>query len=227
MRKKYMKHTATAVIVALPLVCAAGAVAGSPLPQLGVFVSRSPGLNNSSPYASAGSYGTGPGNYQASMVGISGISGNLNWLANNGSNFVGTCTGVPNESPNSSTGVSRTVIQVDILTNSTFAISYNMSQLVRAGNEVSWGLTDLQGNPTYYVSFINGTPTIYGDGLSTNADASFTATVPPASYLLIMNAQCDNTGGTFSYDATFTAVPAPGVFPAILMAVALRGRRRR
>ena len=164
---------------------------------------------------------------QASMVGIPGISANLNWLTNNGSNFVGTCTGIPNESPNSSRGVSQTVMQVNILTNSTFAITYSMSQLVRAGNEVSWGLTDLSGNPSYYVSFINGTPTIYGDGLSTNADASFTVTVPPASYLLVMNAQCDAAGGTFSYDATFTPVPAPGAIPAILMAAALRGRRRR
>ncbi len=222
-----MKHTATAVIVALPLVCAAGAVAGSPLPQLGVFVSRSPGLNNSSPYASADSYGTGPGNYQASMVGISGISANLNWLANNGSNFVGTCTGIASESPNSSTGVSQSVMRVDLVTNSTFAISYSMSQLVRAGNQVSWGLTDLSGNPSYFVSFSNGTVSTYGDGLSTSADASFSVTVPPASYLLVMLAQCDNTGGTFSYDATFTPVPAPGAFPAILMAAALRGRRRR
>ncbi len=222
-----MKHTATAAILALPLACAALALAGSPLPPIGVFVSRTPGQNNTSPYDSATSTATGPGNYQASMVGIPGISANLNWLTNNGSNFVGTCTGIPNESPNSSRGVSQTVMQVNILTNSTFAITYSMSQLVRAGNEVSWGLTDLSGNPSYYVSFINGTPTIYGDGLSTNADASFTVTVPPASYLLVMNAQCDAAGGTFSYDATFTPVPAPGAIPAILMAAALRGRRRR
>ena len=221
-----MKHTATAVIVALPLACAAVAVAGGS-PPTGVFVSQ-----NRAPYGEGDRdddfvSATGPGNYQASMVGILGISANLNWLTNNGSNFIGTCTGIPNESPNSSRGVSQTVMQVNILTNSMFAITYSMSQLVRAGNEVSWGLTDLSGNPSYYVSFINGTPTIHGDGLSTNADASFTVTVPPASYLLVMNAQCDAAGGTFSYDATFTPVPAPGAIPAILMAAALRGRRRR
>ena len=224
-----MKHTAiTALIIALPLVCTATALAGSPLPQLGVFVSQNRYPNGVGDYTDASSYGTAPGNYQASMVGITGISANLNWLTNNGgSNFVGTCTGVPNESPNASRGISQSVMRVDLVTNSTFAISYSMGQLVMAGNEVSWGLTDLAGNPTYYVSFINGTATIYGAGLSTNADASFTATVPPASYLLVMNAQCDNTGGTFSYDATFTPVPAPGAIPAILMAAALRGRRRR
>ena len=210
-----MKHTATAVIVALPLVCTALAVAGGSPPP-GVFVSRSPGN------ASAATPATGPGNYQASMVGISDISANLNWLTNNGSNFVGTCTGVPN----SSTGVSQTVMQVDLLAQSAFAITYNMSAVVRTGNQISWGLTDLLGNPTYYVSFDGTTPDTFG-GVSTNTADTFTGTVSAGTYLLVMLAQCDTTGGTFSYDATFTPVPAPGAFPAILMAAALRGRRRR
>ena len=210
-----MKHTATAVIVALPLVCTALAVAGGSPPP-GVFVSRSPGN------ASAATPATGPGNYQASMVGISDISANLNWLTNNGSNFVGTCTGVPN----SSTGVSQTVMQVDLLAQSAFAITYNMSAVVRTGNQISWGLTDLLGNPTYYVSF-NGTTPAASGGVSTQTSDTFTGTVSAGTYLLVMLANCDNTGGTFSYDATFTPVPAPGAIPAILMAAALRGRRRR
>ena len=220
-----MKHTATAVIVALPLACAAVAVAGGS-PSPGVFVSRSPGLNNLSPYASADSYGSGPGNYQASMVDIPGISANLNWLTNNGSNFVGTCTGVPSSSPNSSTGGSRTVMQVNLLTQSTFAITYDMSQIVRAGNQISWGLTSLVGNPTYYVSFDGFTSDAFG-GVSTNTADTFTGTVSAGTYLLTMYAVCNAAGGTFSYDATFTPVPAPGAIPAILMAAALRGRRRR
>lgn len=220
-----MKHTTTAVIVALPLACAAVAVAGGSPPP-GVFVSRSPGLNNTSPYASADSYGTVPGTYQASMVGISGISANLNWLANNGSNFVGTCTGVPSTSPNSSRGISQTVMQVNLLTQSTFAITYDMSQIVRAGNQISWGLTSLEGFPAYYLGFDGTTADAFG-GVSSNAADTFTGTVSAGTYLLVMLAQCDNTGGTFSYDATFTPVPAPGAIPAILMAAALRGRRRR
>ena len=223
-----MNHTANAFIVALPLVCTAVAVAGGSTPPTGVKVSWTPGLNNSSPSDEATRYGSVPGTYQASMVGIPGISANLNWLTNNsGSNFIGTCTGVAGETSNSSKGVSQSVMRVDLDTNSTFAISYSMSQLVRVGNQVSWGLTDLYGNPSYFVSINDGIVFTYGDGLSTAADASFSVTVPPASYLLVMIAECDNTGGTFSYDATFTLVPAPGAITAILMAAALRGRRRR
>ena len=220
-----MKHTATAVILALPLVCTALAVAGGS-PPTGVFVSRSPGLNNSSGYASADSYGSVSGNYQASMVGISGISANLIWRADNSSTFVGTCTGVPSTSANSSTGLSQTVMQVTLGTQSTFSITYDMSQVVRVGNQISWGLTDLLGNPTYYVSFNGTTADVFG-GVSTNTADTFAGTVQPGTYLLTMYAVCDNTGGTFSYDATFTPVPAPGAIPAILMAAALRGRRRR
>ena len=220
-----MKHTATAVIVALPLACAAVAVAGGS-PPTGVFVSRSPGLNNSSPYASADSYGTIPGTYQASMVNISGISANLIWRADNSSTFLGNCTGVSTPAANSSTGVSQTVMQVNLLTQSTFAITYDMSPIVRAGNLISWGLTSLGGIPTYSLGF-NGTTADAVGGVSTNTADTFTGTVSAGTYLLVMLANCDNTGGTFSYDATFTPVPAPGAIPAILMAAALRGRRRR
>jgi hypothetical protein len=160
------------------------------------------------------------------MVGISGISANLNWLANNGSNFVGTCTGVPSTSPNSSRGISQTVMQVNLLTQSTFAITYDMSQIVRAGNQISWGLTSLEGFPAYYLGFDGTTADAFG-GVSRNAADTFAGTVSAGTYLLVMLAQCNNTGGTFSYDATFTPVPAPGAIPAILMAAALRGRRRR
>jgi uncharacterized protein (TIGR03382 family) len=76
------------------------------------------------------------------------------------------------------------------------------------------------------VSFNGTTPNAFG-GVSTNKADTFTGTVSAGTYLLVMLAQCDNTGGTFSYDATFTPVPAPGAIPAILMAAALRGRRRR
>ena len=224
-----MKHTATAVIVALPLACAAVAVAGGS-PPTGVFVSRTPGLNNASPYAQAPPLGTppatGPGTYQASMDGIAGISANLIWRADNSSTFVGTCTGVSAPPASESRGLSRTVMEVTLGTQSTFAITYDMSQVVRLGNQISWGLTSLAGNPTYYVSFDGTTPDAFG-GVSTNTADTFTGTVSAGTYLLVMLAQCDTTGGTFSYDATFTAVPAPGAFPAILMAAALRGRRRR
>jgi hypothetical protein len=221
-----MKHTATAVIVALPLVCAAVAVAG---PPTGVSVSQ-----NRAPY---GEYdkdevfkpASGIGTYQASMDGIAGISANLIWGTNNSSSFVGECYGVPASANNASTGVSQTVMQVNLSTQSTFAITYDMRQLVGLGNTVAWVLSDSNTGdfPVYAVSFIDAVGTEFG-GVSIDPDAtSFTDTVPAGTYLLTMYAECNNTGGTFSYDATFTPVPAPGAIPAILMAAALRGRRRR
>ncbi len=219
-----MKHTATAFIVALPLACAAVAVAGTPT---GVSVSQ-----NRAPYGEDDNdddfkSASGPGTYQASMDGIAGIYANLIWGTNNSSSFVGACYGSSAEG-GESTGVSQTVMQVNLLTPSTFAITYDMSQIVGAGNQISWGLTDLLGNPTYGVSF-NGTtlpPDVWG-GVSSNTADTFTGTVSAGTYLLVMLAQCDNTGGIFSYNATFSAVPAPSALSALIMAAALRGRRRR
>ena len=221
-----MKHTATAVIVALPLACAAVAVAGGS-PPTGVFVSqvRAPNLTDADRDEDF-DFGSGTRTYQASMDGIAGISANLIWRADNSSTFVGTCTGVSAPPASESRGLSRTVMEVTLGTQSTFSITYDMSQVVRVGNQISWGLTSLAGNPTYYVSFDGTTPDTFG-GVSTNTADTFTGTVSAGTYLLVMLAQCDTTGGTFSYDATFTPVPAPGAFPAILMAAALRGRRRR
>jgi len=223
-----MKHTATAVIVALPLVCAAVAVAGGS-PQPGVSVSRTSGLFNTSPNKSADSYGNVPGTYQASMVGIAGISANLIWRDDDSSTFLGTCTGVSTPPANESKGISQTVMQVTLGTQSTFAITYDMSQIVRVGNTIAWVLSDSNAddNPVYGVSFIDTSDFVVG-GVSNDPNAtSFNGTVPAGTYLLTMYAECNNTGGTFSYDATFTPVPAPGAIPAILMAAALRGRRRR
>jgi hypothetical protein len=160
------------------------------------------------------------------MDGIAGISANLIWRDNNSSTFVGACAGVSAPPANESRGISQTVMQVNLLTQSTFAITYDMSQIVRAGNQISWGLTSLEGFPAYYLGFDGTTADAFG-GVSNNAADTFTGTVSAGTYLLVMLAQCDNTGGTFSYDATFTPVPAPGAIPAILMAAALRGRRRR
>ena len=74
---------------------------------------------------------------------------------------------------------------------------------------------------------VGTTATATGGVSSTSAAGSFSGTASAGTYWLIMAAYCEQLGGNFSYDATFTAVPAPGVFPAILMAAALRGRRRR
>ena len=225
-----MKHTATAVIVALPLACAAVAVAGGS-PPTGVFVSQ-----NRAPYGEGDRdddfvSATGPGNYQASIVGIPGISAYLNWRAN-GSTFVGTCTGTADQGfgAGAITGRSRTITEITLGSNSTFAITYDMQGAEGIGNEVSWGLLDLGSAdtslPVFGLTFIGAAATAWG-GVSTLSSAgSFSGSVAAGTYWLVMSAECANTGGNFSYDATFTAVPSPGAFPAILMAVALRGRGR-
>ena len=224
-----MKHTATtatAVLLALPLVCASFAEAGGI--QTGVLVSQNDVPNNT--YANAQDIGSALGIYQASMAGISGISADLNWRAN-GSTFIGTCTGTADQGLGAITGRSRTVTEITLGSNSTFAITYDMQGAQGIGNDVSWGLLDLGSADTSLPVFglaFTGAAAIAWGGVSTLSSAgSFSGSVAAGTYWLVMSAECTNTGGNFSYDATFTAVPAPGIFPAILMAAALRGRRRR
>ena len=221
-----MKHTATAVLLALPLVCASIAEAGGI--QTGVLVSQNNVPNST--YANAQDIGSELGIYQASMAGISGISADLNWRAN-GSTFIGTCTGTADQGFGAITGVSRTITQITLGSNSTFAITYDMQGAEGIGNDVSWGLLDLgsvdPSVPMFGLAFTGAAATAWG-GVSTLSSAgSFSGSVAAGTYWLVMSAECENTGGNFSYDATFTPVPAPGAIPAILMAAALRGRRRR
>ena len=225
-----MKHTATtatAVLLALPLVCASFAEAGGGI-QTGVTVSQSNAPNNT--YSNAEDIGSALGIYQASMANIPGISAYLNWRAN-GSTFVGTCTGTDDQGLGAITGRSRTVTEITLGSNSTFAITYDMQGAQGIGNDVSWGLLDLGSADTSLPVFgltFTGAAAIAWGGVSTLSSAgSFSGSVAAGTYWLVMSAECTNTGGNFSYDATFTAVPAPGAFPAILMAAALRGRRRR
>jgi hypothetical protein len=225
-----MKHTATtatAVLLALPLVCASFAEAGGGI-QTGVTVSQSNAPNNT--YSNAEDIGSALGIYQASMAIIPGISAYLNWRAN-GSTFVGTCTGTADQGLGAITGRSRTVTEITLGSNSTFAITYDMQGAQGIGNDVSWGLLDLGSADTSLPVFglaFTGAAAIAWGGVSTLSSAgSFSGSVAAGTYWLVMSAECTNTGGNFSYDATFTAVPAPGAFPAILMAAALRGRRRR
>jgi hypothetical protein len=222
-----MKHTATAFIVALPLVCAAVAVAGLPT---GIFVSQ----NNMPTGVFKDNDVPAPtfGNYKADLLGYSipGISADLNWF-DGGSNFQGTCTGKADEGSGAIIGRSQTITLVTLTSISNFSINYAMSGVVNSGNEISWGLNDLGSEnpsvPVFGLAF-NGTSATNWGGVSTASSVgSFSGSVGPGTYLLIMLAECRNTGGTFFYDATFTPVPAPGAIPAILMAAALRGRRRR
>ena len=221
---KHMKLNSIAVVVALPLVCAAVPASGGGGLQEGVFVSRTsfaptPGLEEDF------DYGAVPATYQAS---VTSNSATLNWLEN-GSNFVGTCNGATNSVTNEVevTGRSQSITLITLTTASIFSINYSMSAVVRAGNEVTWSLVDTNtGVPEFGLQFDGIAATAFG-GVPTSADGSFASTASAGTYWLIMLAECDNLGGSFSYDATFTPVPAPGAIPAILMAAALRGRRRR
>ncbi|MEI6474967.1 MAG: hypothetical protein WCO75_06205 [Planctomycetota bacterium] len=219
-----MKHTATAVVVALPLVCAAVAVAGGGSINPGVDVTRV--VDSPFEVNTANDYGLTPGHYQAS---VPGNSADLNWLTD-GSNFVGVCTGNTDPTTGIRTlfGGSKGITLVTLATDTTFAINYNMTGVVRVGNDVSWALIDTTTTDAVFgLTFEDTTATATGGVSSASAAGSFSGTASAGTYWLIMAAYCEQLGGTFSYDATFSAVPAPGAFPAILMAAALRGRRRR
>jgi hypothetical protein len=220
-----MKHTATtatAVLLALPLVCGTIAEAGSINP--GAKAER---ITISPPETlSSSDYGMNPGHYQAS---VTGNSADLNWLTG-GSNFAGVCTGSTDPSTGFITVIGRSqgISVVTLVANTTFAISYNMTGVVRTGNDVSWALIDTTTSDVVFgLTFEDTNATAAGGVSDTSAAGSFSGTVVAGTYWLIMAAQCEQLGGNFSYDATFTAVPSPGAFPAILMAVALRGRGRR
>ncbi len=222
-----MKHTATAFIVALPLACAAVAVAGLPT---GIFVSQFnvPAGTDATKSVPAPTFG----HYQADLVpdSILGISADLNWF-DGGSNFQGTCTGKADAGFGAITGRSQTITSVTLTSNSTFSINYAMSGVVNSGNEISWGLNDVASDdpsvPVFGLQFLGTSATSWGGVSTASSVGSFSGSVGPGTYLLIMLAECSNSGENFSYNATFTAVPAPGAIPAILMAAALRGRRRR
>ena len=221
-----MKHTATtatAVLLALPLVCATIAEAGGTI-NPGVLAER---VRISPPETlSASDYGSTPGHYQAS---VTSNSADLNWLTN-GSNFAGVCTGSTDPLTGVVTFIGRSqgISVVTLAASTTFTINYNMTGVVNTGNQVSWALIDTTSTDAVFgLGFDGLTATAVGGVSSASAAGSFSGTATAGTYWLIMAAQCEQLGGNFSYDATFTAVPAPGAFPAILMAAALRGRRRR
>jgi len=217
-----MKHTATSLLVALPLICTAVSEAGGI--QTGAFVSR--WVASPSSTQTDTDYGSTPNHYQAS---VTSNSADLNWLAS-GSNFAGVCTGSTNPLNGfvEIIGQSRGTTIITLATSTTFAINYNMTGAVNTGNQVSWALIDTTSTDAVFgLGFDGLTATAVGGVSSASAAGSFSGTATAGTYWLIMGAECHQLGGNFSYDATFTAVPAPGAVPAILMAAALRGRRRR
>jgi hypothetical protein len=162
-------------------------------------------------------YGSTYGNYAAS---VTGATANLGWYATT-STFTGSAGG--------GDGITSQTRGVSLMTlggESTFAISFGMSQVVAAGNQVGWGLVDASTGETVFGLSFDGLDAIAAGGVATSPDGSFSGTVAAGSYWLVMLAECTAEGGLIAYDATFTPVPAPGAF-ALLSAIPFAGMRRR
>ena len=162
-------------------------------------------------------YGSAPGQYVAS---VTDASANISWSAST-STFTGFADG-----GDGVTARSQGIAILTFGTDTSISISYGMAQLVGAGNQVGWGIVDAATSESVFgLSFDNGSAIAIG-GVGTDANGSFTATVSAGTYWLVMLAECSEAGGYFAYDATFTAVPAPGAL-ALLAGSGLAALRRR
>jgi hypothetical protein len=162
--------------------------------------------------------GTVPGVYSAA---VAGASASLAWGVA-ASAFEGFADG----------GVGATA-RADGVALFTFAsatvasIEWSMQACVGTGNLVGWALVDLATQePSLGVSFDGEDVTAFG-GVGATAGGSFTGTVAAGTYLLVMSALAAAPGGAFSYEASFTAIPAPGVGALLIVSMAIAVRRRR
>jgi hypothetical protein len=202
-----------ALVTVAPWIAAvSGTVAGL---NTGAYVSRN---ELGGAFTSDSDYGTAYGNYSATLPGT---SASLTWLETS-SSFSGTCSGSP-----TLTARSQGVSLVTLTSDATFSIEFSMAQLVRQGNQVGWSLYDIAAGETVYGVSFDGTSASATGGVAEQADGTFTATATAGQYFLVMLAECTATGGTFSSNATFTAVPAPGGVAALLALGGAHRRRRR
>jgi hypothetical protein len=192
----------------------------------GAFVSRYDGTPPNDLYSSNSASGSAYGTYNAALPGTAidptPPTASLNWGATT-SSFSGTCAGSPTLKARSQ-AISLMTLESD----ATFSIAFSMGELVRAGNSVGWALAriDRAGEPDFAVQF-EGTDGASFGGVTAEADGTFTANVTAGQYLLVMLAECTATGGDFSYNATFTAVPGPGGVAALVVLGSTNRRRRR
>jgi hypothetical protein len=192
----------------------------------GAFVSRYDGTPPNDSYSSDSDSGSAYGTYIAALLGTAddptGTTASLNWGATT-SSFSGTCAGSPTLKARSQ-AISLMTLESD----ATFSIAFSMGELVRAGNSVGWALARIgqAGEPDFAVQF-EGTDGASFGGVTAEADGTFTANVTAGQYLLVMLAECTATGGDFSYNATFTAVPGPGGVAALVVLGSTNRRRRR
>jgi hypothetical protein len=204
------------LFVAIVPTCALPASAGL---QTGAYVSQNDLVNQQ--FTQDGDLGTGFGSYRASLTGTAGTTAALDWYATNAT-FTGTCSG-----SSALDARSQGIAAFTFAASQAFHITYAMSQIVRTGNSVGWALVDSNTGDTVAGLSFDGTAASTAGGVSTQANDSFSTTIDAGSYLLVALAECTDTGGTFVYDATFTAAPAPGALAVLAVATALPSRRRR
>lgn len=182
----------------------------------GVFVSRNVFGGT---YESAAQLGTGPGLYQATLTGT---AAELDWTLD-GMTFTGSCAGSPTV-----TCRSQGIATFDLASTSTFAISYDFHLVAAASNQVGWALVDLSSGDTVAALSYDGTDGTSTGGVAVATAGDFSMSVAAGSYLLAVLAECGGSGGSFSMNATFAAVPGPGAVTALaIVGVLGRGRRRR
>ena len=181
----------------------------------GAYVSRT---ELGGTFTSDADYGSTYGSYSATLPGT---NASLTWLEAS-SAFTGTCSGSP-----TLTARSQGVSLVTLTSDATFSIDFSMGQLVREGNQVGWSLYDVNAGETIYGVSFDGTSAVATGGVAANADGTFTGNATAGQYFLVMLAECTATGGSFTYDATFTAVPGPGAAVALLFLGCPIPRRRR
>lgn len=220
------------------------ALAATAMSEAGVSFGTRAIQNSSVSVVTNTDFGVVPGNYNSSVVGPwATTSSSLVWgpditsaVTNSQSSFTGRCSGytttpaTPSGLPLTMFATSDAVMLMTLSSQSSFTIIFNMANVQRAGNEVSWFIADAAtGDSVYGLGFeTDGTTVVAAGGVPTSsANGTFTGMLHAGSYILAMGAVCNEIGGEFSFDATMTAVPAPSALALLACAGAIGQRRRR
>lgn len=183
----------------------AGAYASFANPTLGLFVDDA-------------ALGTVPGTYSAA---VTGASASLAWGVAS-SAFDGFADG-----GGGATARADGVAMFTFASATAASIAWSMHACVGEGNLVGWALVDVKTQePVLGVSFDGQDVTAFG-GVAATAGGSFTGTVAAGTYLMVMSALAAAPGGAISYQAAFTAIPAPGAGALLIVSMAIAARRRR
>ncbi len=162
--------------------------------------------------------GTVPGTYGAA---VAGASASLGWGVAS-SSFDGFANG-----GDGTTARADGVAMFTFASATAASIAWSMQACVGEGNLVGWALVDVETQePVLGVSFDGQDVTAFG-GVAATAGGSFTGTVAAGTYFMVMSALAAAPGGAFSYQAAFTAIPAPGVGALLIVSMAIAVRRRR